>query len=60
MGMNYYTKIKTETTHILPLEGATYFREPGGYPAANGRRVRYEEYGVSNSQLNALRDAYLD
>ncbi len=25
----------------IPLEGAVNFRELGGYPAADGRRVRY-------------------
>lgn len=32
---------RTSVPHILPMEGDTNFRELGGYPAADGRLVRY-------------------
>lgn len=38
--MNHGIKLQAPLPHILPVEGATNFRELGGYPAADGRRVK--------------------
>lgn len=32
--------VQAPLPHILPMEGATNFRELGGYPSADGRRVK--------------------
>lgn len=39
--MNHNKKSGVLIPHILPVEGATNFRELGGYPAADGRTVKY-------------------
>lgn len=40
MKMNL-NQIQPQPPHVLPFEGASNFRELGGYPAADGRRVKY-------------------
>ena len=39
--MSHNTKLETPAPHILPMEGATNFRELGGYRAADGKTVKY-------------------
>ena len=68
-GKRYYFYLKSEggaeaivAERLLPLEGGTNFRDCGGYPAANGRRVKWNHLYRSGymSKLSSTDIDYLD